>query len=301
MFVVVLVSAGFVALRNIRLGRGDRKTALRFALYLGGVRMLWMLGTHHIPTSAEIDFFTSDLAWALYRVGLVYVFYLALEPYARRLWPHALVSWVRLLAGRVRDPLVGRDVLIGALYGTAVAGIMSGAYWVPELLGLRGYGFETRLWSWESLRGLRQAVASVAGIHTEQTLSMFIGIMMLLVLRLLLRRTWIAVVVFSALAMLMFNPGTGHPAPYMIGLLITIPLFFFVLLRFGLLSIVVGTTVCDLLLILPLTFDITAWYSYITLLTLFVTVGVAVWGFWVALAGRPLFRDEVLQAETLAR
>ena len=63
--------------------------------------------------------FTAYIAWALYRVGLVYVFYLALEPYARRLWPHMLVSWVRLMGGRFRDPLVGRDLLIGALYGRA--------------------------------------------------------------------------------------------------------------------------------------------------------------------------------------
>ena len=169
--------------------------------------------------------------------------------------------------------------------------------WVPELLGLRGYGFEVRFWPWESLRGLRQAVAAVAGIHTASLLFIFIGIMMFLVLRLLLRRTWIAVVVFSALAMLLFNPGTGHPAPYLIGLLIGILLFWFVLFRFGLLPIVLGSTVCDLLLFLPLTFDLTAWYRHVTLLTLFVTVGVAVWGFWTALAGRPLFRDEILEAE----
>ena len=56
-------------------------------------------------------------------------------------------------------------------------------------------------------------------------------------------------------------------------------------------------TVADLLRLLPLTFDLSAWYGYVTLLTLFVTVGVAVWGFRVALAGRPLFRDEILEAE----
>jgi len=300
-YVVVLFSAGLVALRNIRLGRGDRKTALRFALYLGGVRMLWMLGAHHLPLSAELDLFNGHLAWALYRVGLVYVFYLALEPYARKIWPHMLVSWVRVMGGRFRDPLVGRDLLIGALYGTGFAMIMGVTGWIPELLGLRGYGFETRLWSWESLRGLRQAVAAVAGVHTQSLLFIFIGIMMFLALRLLLRRNWIAVVVFSALVMLLFNPGTGQPAPYLIGLLIGMLLFWFVLFRFGLLPIVLGSTVCDLLLTLPLTFNLTAWYGYVTLLTLLVTVGVAAWGFWTALAGRPLFRDEILEAEAGAR
>ena len=29
----------------------------------------------------------------------------------RRRWPRALVTWTRVLAGRISDPLVGRDVL----------------------------------------------------------------------------------------------------------------------------------------------------------------------------------------------
>jgi serine/threonine-protein kinase len=295
-FAVVLVGAGFVALRNIRLGRGDRKTALRFALYLGAMRMLWLLGAHHVPSSAELDVFTAHLAWSLYRFGLAYVFYLALEPYARKLWPHMLVSWVRLMGGRFRDPLVGRDLLVGALYGTGAALITSVMVWIPEVLGIRGYGFDTDVWPWESLRGLRHSVAAIAGVHTQSLLFTFMGIMMFLVLRLLLRKTWIAVVVFTVLAMLLFNPGTGHPVLYVIGVLTGMLLFWFVLFRFGLLPIVLGRTVCDLLLLLPLTFDLTIWYGYVTLLTLFVTVGVAAWGFWIALAGRPLFRDEILEA-----
>ncbi len=295
-FVVVLVGAGLVAFRNIRLGRGDRKTALRFAFYLGGVRLLWLFGAHHFSSSAEIGLVTSHLAWALYRVGLLYVFYLALEPYARKLWPHMLVSWVRLLGGRFRDPLVGRDLLIGALYGAGLGLVVSVREWIPEPLGIQGYGFEAGLWSWESLRGLRQAVAAVAGVHTDSLLFIFVGVMMFLVLRLLLRRAWITVVVFSALLLVAFNPGTGHPAPFLISSLIMIPLFWFVLFRFGLLPVILGYTIADLLRLLPLTFELTAWYGHVTLLTLFVTVGVAVWGFRVALAGRPLFRDEILEA-----
>ena len=78
-------------------------------------------------------------------------------------------------------------------------------------------------------------------------------------------------------------------------------LFWFVLFRYGLLPVVLGATVTDLLVILPLTFNPTTWYGYVTLLTLFVSVGVALWGFWVALAGRPLFRDQILEAEAVAR
>jgi fructuronate reductase len=33
--------------------------------------------------------------------------YVALEPFVRRMWPDALISWSRAIMGRLRDPLVG--------------------------------------------------------------------------------------------------------------------------------------------------------------------------------------------------
>jgi hypothetical protein len=293
-FVVVLIIAGLLALRNVRLGRGDRQTALRFALYVGGMRLLGLLGAHHVPSSAEVDLIMGHLALALYLVGLIYVFYLALEPYARKLWPHMLVSWVRLLSGRIRDPLVGRDLLIGVLFGTGLGLTISVRNWVPELLTIRGYGLDWGFLSLESIRGLAPALGAIASIHGWDLFELFIGIMMLLVLRLILRKTWIAMIVFSVLVTVLFNPGMGHPAPYLISMLIMMFLFWFVLFRFGLLSLMVGYSVSHLLRYMPLTFDLTSWYAYATLLTLFITVGVAAWGFRTALGGRTLFRDEIL-------
>ena len=47
----------------------------------------------------------------------MWVLYLAAEPYARRLWPDGLLGWTRFFAGHVRDPRVGRDILIGCVFG----------------------------------------------------------------------------------------------------------------------------------------------------------------------------------------
>jgi serine/threonine-protein kinase len=54
----------------------------------------------------------------------VWLLYVALEPFARRRFPKTLISWKRLLAGRIRDPLVGRDILVGAALGTLSAVIL---------------------------------------------------------------------------------------------------------------------------------------------------------------------------------
>ena len=165
---VVVVAAGFVALRNVRRGRGDRRGALRLALYLGAVRMLWFLGAHHVASTGRVrPVHRRTSPTPCCSVGLAYVFYLAIEPYARRLWPRMLVSWVRILDGRFRDPLVGRDLLVGARGRRA-----GGAGGPSPVLDSRGARRSRRRcrrsshWTLESLRGAVPAFVSIVGIHT---------------------------------------------------------------------------------------------------------------------------------------
>jgi hypothetical protein len=99
-FNAIVVLAIFVAWRNLRLGRGDRQTAFRFALYLGAVRVLWLLGAHHVLAQGEATLLISHYAFAAWRIFIVWVFYIAAEPYARRLWPQVLVTWMRFVGGR---------------------------------------------------------------------------------------------------------------------------------------------------------------------------------------------------------
>ena len=61
-----------------------------------------------------------SMVWGLFS----WLAYISAEPYVRRWWPEALVSWARLLAGRGRDPLVGRDVLMGVGIGVFSAALL---------------------------------------------------------------------------------------------------------------------------------------------------------------------------------
>ena len=70
------------------------------------------------------DTLMAHLAYSAYRLVLSYLFYMAVEPYVRRLWPDSLIAWSRLLDGRLRDPLLGKHILIGALVGIGVADTM---------------------------------------------------------------------------------------------------------------------------------------------------------------------------------
>ena len=67
-----------------------------------------------------------------------------------------------------------------------------------------------------------------------------------------------------------------------------------------LLSLIVGISIKDLLTQLPLTFDFSSWYAGAGVPCLLLILGVTVWAFHTSVAGRPLFRDEILDAEAPA-
>jgi hypothetical protein len=283
-FLFALIGASWMAIRNVKLGRGDQRTALRFAFYLTAVRLLWFVGAHHVVAAEELDVFQAHLAWSLFRFGVLYVFYLALEPYARRLWPTMLVSWVRLFDGRFRDPLVGRDLLAGVFFGVVFPLAFSVVGRFPGLSPIER-------WSLEALRGWNSALAVLMATHAIAILDVFMVVILLTVLRVLLRRTWLAIGVISVVGYLMFDPGYGQPFDHAVSVAVVLTIFWLVLFRIGLLAAVAALTVDGLLRTMPLGASTSA------LLALLVVLAIAAWGFWTSLAGRPLFRDELQEAD----
>jgi serine/threonine-protein kinase len=292
-YLLIVIGAGILAWRNVRLGRGDRQSAIRFGLYLGTMRFLWFLGTHHIPSAAELDIFISTLAWSLYRVGLIWVFYLALEPYARRLWPRTLVSWVRLLDGRFRDPLVGRDILLGSVIGVVLTAILHLGGVVPALMGVSTAPPFFDEFSIESVLGLRHAITATLGAHVVGVQNTFFAVLCFLVLRLLLRRTFLAMGFTAAIGAAVYYPGQGDPYAYLLTFGVFMALFWLAFFRFGLLTLIVSSSVSRLLVVLPLSFDLSSWHVETTLIPLLLIVGVAVHGFRIALAGRHVLPDQL--------
>ena len=105
-WLVLLLAAAALARRNVRVNRADRKSAARLAI---GYMMLqaagWVVGNHHVSTvTLETNSFFKMLATAAFNGGGLWVMYLAIEPYGRRLWPDGLLGWTRLFSGHVRDP-----------------------------------------------------------------------------------------------------------------------------------------------------------------------------------------------------
>ncbi len=288
-----------LALRNLRLGRGDRRGAYRLAAAVFALRIAWwLLAGHHV---ADLWVETSLLGGALARAAFVaaaaWVLYLAIEPHARRLWPGTLISWTRLLAGRVRDPLVGQHLLLGALAGVAIAVFGGQLYFlIPDWLGwpnppwLPGYPF----WPFfaprvDPLLGTRAALAAVASTAMGALWALFAFLTLLVGLFVLLRRKWLAVPVFVLLmAFLLWPAGLSGQSWLGVttGMLIAV-LWAWLLVRFGLLCIATAVFTVTAFFVFPITFDPAAPYFGTSLFALLIVAAVAGLGAWTAASGLP--------------
>src|SRR5438552_3209388 len=76
----------------------------------------WLFEAAHAPTFREGGIYLLAVSQALILGASAGLLYLALEPYVRRRWPQTLITWSRVLEGRLSDPLVGRDILVGVLF-----------------------------------------------------------------------------------------------------------------------------------------------------------------------------------------
>jgi serine/threonine-protein kinase len=280
---LVIAAAGLLAWYNFRARRVDHRGAVRMCAWyfvcLAGEAFLDM---HHSATRQELSGFWRVVSVAFLNAGIVWVFYLALEPWVRRRWPHTMISWTRYTTLGIRDPLVGRDLLYGAGCG-AVAGIL-----VVMETALRGG--EPSFPSLNALLGVRHEIAEMLNAVPDALSSSMIFFFMLFLLRVLLRKQWIAATAFVAIMSVI--PAIGSPTPW-----VDIPenaLLFgvlaFVLLRFGLLAAIVAFASLDLLSACPPTLDLTAWYIGLVPIPLLAVASIAVYGFRTSLAGRPLFQ-----------
>ena len=130
LFLAILTGAGLLARRQYKRGAGDRQGAFRLARFVFLMQIvLWLALVHFIANVALLGFFQLALSTALFMAAVTWLLYLALEPFVRKLWPQTIISWTRLISGKLRDPLVGRDVLFGVILGLVWVVILELRIW----------------------------------------------------------------------------------------------------------------------------------------------------------------------------
>ena len=272
----VLFGGAWMARRNLRMGRGDRRGAARLAAAVVVLQLaMWALGAHHVSTMDEIDVLGYGLAGAALLGSIAWIVYVALEPIMRRHWPGMLITWTRLLAGGWKDPLVGRDLLVGASSG-ALIGILMGP--------IRRY---IPIWSGEPApipRGFlsdpssaRNGLAWLLNSPAYAIWWVLALVMFLVLLRRVVRVEWLAAI----LVVVLFSANyLGSPLPR-----VTLPMaaattgiLAFVAIRFGLLAALVCRTCEYWLEYWVMTPDPSAWYFYVGAIAMLLVLALAVWG-----------------------
>ena len=294
---IVFLAAVALARYNLRLGRSDAAGAFRTAAFSLAVRVFaTLLTVHHVVSPlSEARILREPLTRDFWFAAQVWIYYVALEPFARRQWPEALISWSRLVKGQWKDPLVGRDWLVGALCGTGLGLVWHSSYLAPLALGLRApVPFGNGVWSLNHARFVVGSLLDITGSSVDGAL---LAIFLLTLYRMILRRNSLAilaVVITHVLFNLWWCSGRNlalevtFVALVFTGLVAT-------LVRFGLLSFVAAGLFLSALRQLPIALDFAAWYGALAPLALALLAATAVWAFHVSLAGRPAISGRFLE------
>jgi len=305
---VMLVVAGFWAVVNLRGGRADRRGGFRIAAFMFAVLMVsWLVGRHVASGADEQQRFFARAGLALFVAFVMYVLYLGLEPFVRRLWPSMLVTWTRVLSGRLRDPLVGRDALLGVAAGAALALLGLVPFLAVTLTGKPlPAPAQPDLGPLLGLRGIVAALALAVNIGMQNTLvNVFVNssfrVMFELITRTPIgksRRTiagtirmsaaasdyvFLACVVLVMGSIAAFGNGAGLDRAInatqagAVSLLILL-----VMLRIGIFGVAVMSCTAALLTRMPMTFDSASVYAAASWIALGLALGVAAAGFMFA-------------------
>jgi hypothetical protein len=258
----LIIVVALLARRNVKLGRGDRRGALRAATTVFGLLIgAWFLGNNHVgQLGIEVDRFFAAVGVALFNAALVWLAYLGVEPYVRRFSADALIGWSRLIAGNWRDPRVGRDVMIGVAVGVAMTVAFAAHNLLPPLFG-RPEPMPS-LPDPNVLISARFAIARMLQQFQDGMTSAMLALGGYVALRIWLKNRWIAaavaiVVYAGAVINGMFSPGSPA-ADLAIGVIIT-AMFVGVLGWAGLLTAIATLVTHFILLRAPLTTDISSW------------------------------------------
>ena len=288
-FLGVAIGAALMGRRNLQLGRGDRRGAFRVAIFVFLTSVIGgLLGAHHVPDlGEELGLITLIVAFALAPAALIWLLYIALEPHVRRRWPRLIISWSRLMAGNYRDPMVGRDLLMGGLFG-----LIHGACIPLGLLITRWGGFEAPpiiTLNVLTLGSPRRLLAVFLNSHVVS--SVFVGfafLFFLLLLYIILRKEWLAALALFliAVAIEVSAFAFGGPRLFWVASILVAATLTILIARFGLLATMVAQLFFFLSIAYPLTTDFSAWYAPSTIFALVIALGLSIYGFYLSIGGR---------------
>jgi hypothetical protein len=287
--IVVVLGAALLARRNLAQQRGDRRGAFRLAVFFFCVQMLlWVTRGHLTASAGTFGVFLLALCTSVFYGVVIWTVYIALEPYVRRRWPQTLISWSSVLIGRLRDPVVGRDVLIGAAVGGGLQVIFAVVDVWKRYLG----NWTPSLGDSAVLEGARGTLATCLAAVPHAIREALFFFFLIFLLRVVLRNQWVAAGVFAAIFVLA-NSDPSHPILNGVtGFLVYFGLAF-VVLRWGILALAIAILVSKVIGSTPFTTHSAAWYFPSAIFMLACVLALTVWAFRIAIGGRRFWKTDL--------
>ncbi len=191
---------------------------------------------------------------------------------------------------RWRDPLVGRDLLLGSALGTAWSLVFAIGY-----LFVMAEGAPPQLPVEDFVMGGRAAAAFFLYQLLGSALGTLFMLAALVFLRTLLKNRWVAAAVFVAILSAQHLLRSAHP-------FLEAPVWWIIYgiaavaaVRFGAIVLGVALLFASVLLNIPYSLDFSRWYAPTALLTIAPLVALAAWGFYCSLGGRELLGGDWLE------
>jgi serine/threonine-protein kinase len=293
----VIIAAVFLARRNLRQGRSDTKSAFKISIFVFLVALAGnLLFADHIPDlTKEIPLLFKMAGYSLLGAVTIGLIYLALEPYVRQRWPSLIISWNRLLVGDWRDPLVGRDILVGGMLGLGHTAVIYVTTLLPIWTG--GGAVPNSGLNISYLESVRHLWATFLLNLPFAVFVSFFFLLLLVLLVIVFKKQWMAATVFWILLFSVIGLafGTGAQWADFLGAALSAAITVVVLARFGLLAMISRAVFFDLSLHNAITSDFSSWYFGNTIFAAVVLFGLAIYGFYTSLAGQPLLKSKLLE------
>ena len=291
-FILLLVLIATVALArsNLRSGRGDLRGASHTTFF---AMTLWLLGwaisgRHYSSFEIEYGQFFAILGTVLINCGIIWLLYVALEPYVRRFTPHLLVSWSRVMGGQLRDPQVGRDLLIGVAVGVGLALLSAAFFFIPMVTG--GPPNTPRATNLPYLLDARIALGTLLrSIPNPMTNALFMAITYV-VGRAVSGRGWVGGICAGGLfAIFLIGESTDNIWFLIVFAACFVTIIVLTMVYAGVLTLAIAFLVQQMLNVSPITIDWSQPHASGGLWTILLLLGLTMFGFYASRAGQPLF------------
>ena len=290
----MFAAAALIARHNLRKGRGDRRGAFQLAGFITAAAVgVWVLDAKHFadPTLEMSRFFIGQPLWA---AALLWLLYLALEPYVRRFWPATLVSWSRLMGRQWRDPLVGRDILFGVALGALVNVLGQAASYIGLQLG---YPTPPTVPELSQLLGTHVVIARTLNQLFNAVLNALFSVFGMVLLKMFVKNEKVASIVAITLVMILAVRGIFDSGPVALNIVVALLIVTTIVItiqKLGLVATVVLFLTNMTMSSAVVTLDASKWFFGNSLLLMAMPAALAVYGFYASRGGEPLLGTRVL-------